>query len=242
MYVIKNVQPPKQGVTNMFRTNLLAILPKINIAPARRPSQKERIVLQPSIFRCELFASGRVSASSPVMFSYFFVEPSGISKNPTWDRRVRVLVLWPMGFLLIAKMVEMNLLKLPRMEHNIMIDSHTHIIFDRPDIPPNMPPWKFKVYSICWGRFVFRILCFLIWVIGLSEKYTSSCNAGKTPPMTFDLPKRKKFHCTTTGGNSLFFLWVFLWPLFTAWTPAVFYCLTNLCSLHPHSSPPELPM
>ena len=38
-------------------------LPKANIAPEELPSQKERIVFQPSIFRGELLVSGRVSKS-----------------------------------------------------------------------------------------------------------------------------------------------------------------------------------
>ena len=38
-------------------------LPETNIfAPENRPSQKETIVFQPSIFRCELLVSGRVMA------------------------------------------------------------------------------------------------------------------------------------------------------------------------------------
>ena len=35
-------------------------LPRTNVAPENRPSQKETIVFQPSIFRCKLLVSGRV--------------------------------------------------------------------------------------------------------------------------------------------------------------------------------------
>ena len=51
-----------------------------NIATENRPSQKERIVLQPSIFRCELFVSVRVEISLPPKkdfspFSWIFPTP-----------------------------------------------------------------------------------------------------------------------------------------------------------------------
>ena len=44
-----------------FKNEQLALtLPETNIAPENRPSQKEGLVFQPSIFRCELLVSGRV--------------------------------------------------------------------------------------------------------------------------------------------------------------------------------------
>ena len=42
------------------RAELYSTLPKTNIAPENRPSQKETIVFQPFIFRGELLVSGRV--------------------------------------------------------------------------------------------------------------------------------------------------------------------------------------
>ena len=44
-------------------------LPETNIAPENKPSQKERIVFQPSICRCELLVSGRVSLLTPWKFN-----------------------------------------------------------------------------------------------------------------------------------------------------------------------------
>ena len=49
----KNASPtPKLSTKDTF--------PKTNIAPARKPSQKETIVFQPSIFMCDSLVSGRV--------------------------------------------------------------------------------------------------------------------------------------------------------------------------------------
>ena len=47
-------------------------LPETNIAPENRPSQKETIVFQPSIFRCELLVSGRVDLGR-----FVFLAPVG---------------------------------------------------------------------------------------------------------------------------------------------------------------------
>ncbi len=43
-------------------------LPETNIAPENRQSQKETIVFQPSIFRCELLVSGRVNGVKEISY------------------------------------------------------------------------------------------------------------------------------------------------------------------------------
>ena len=55
----------------MFKSHLahmfwMDTLPDTNVAPENRPPQLERIVFQPSIFRCELLVSGSVIPISSV--------------------------------------------------------------------------------------------------------------------------------------------------------------------------------
>ena len=60
--------------------------PKTNISPENRPSQKERIVFQPSIFRCKLLISGRVSIPSPPPSIHFseILSKADLTHLPTW--------------------------------------------------------------------------------------------------------------------------------------------------------------
>ena len=46
-------------------------LPKTNTAPEKLPSQKERIVFQPSIFRCKLAVSFRGKKKQKSFFNHF---------------------------------------------------------------------------------------------------------------------------------------------------------------------------
>ena len=54
----------EKGLVRLFQTtrpNKQGTFPETNIVPENRPSQKETIVFQPSIFRCELLVSRRVT-------------------------------------------------------------------------------------------------------------------------------------------------------------------------------------
>ena len=59
---------------------MLNTLPETNgeFTPENRPSQKEMIVFQPSIFRCELLVSGSVFIDSFIVVTRMFDDSSHI--------------------------------------------------------------------------------------------------------------------------------------------------------------------
>ena len=90
-----NPQPQNniQVASNEVIINPTPWPPETNIAPENRPFQKETIVFQPSIFRCELLVSGRVDRHRDFCFcqDVFFtkMDPQNRHQPPPVARGLR---------------------------------------------------------------------------------------------------------------------------------------------------------